>query len=217
MHLLFALVSCFFAHFRQRALIPGHTLCGLAADDTTAALSKSRDTIQSKHIQLFPAYWEKKMQLEDLRESVQSKDSQLTQKLRRLDKDDFIPPDSSPSKDIYTRKIIRHKQKEMNRMLKNLQEACFCMAMHSDPEKKSVLENIASSIQPITLNDSSIHDYLKTLLITEQKHNQPDSLAVISQQYWESWLNQAFPLQYQQSMVTLLEHFEDPSHRHPTF
>ncbi len=45
------------------------------------------------------------MQLEDLRESVQSKDSQLTQKLRRLDKDDFIPPDSSPSKDIYTRKV----------------------------------------------------------------------------------------------------------------
>jgi len=86
-------------------LIPGHTLHALVADDTIVSLSKSRDIIQSKHIQILPAYWEKKMQIEDLRKSVQSKDSQLTRKLRRLEEEDFISPDSSSSKDIQARKV----------------------------------------------------------------------------------------------------------------
>jgi hypothetical protein len=84
------------------------------------------------------------------------------------------------------------------------------MATHSAPEQKSILENIASIIQPITLSDSLIHDYLQTLLITAaEKHNQPDSLEAISQHYWESWLDQAFPLQYRHDMITVLKQIED--------
>ena len=108
--------------------------------------------------------------------------------------------------------IIRHKQKEMNRVLRNLQDACSCTATYCAPEQKSILENITSNIHPITLSDSLIHDYLQTLLITAaEKHNQPDSLAAISHQYWESWLDQAFPLQYRQAMIKVLRKIEDQS------
>jgi len=93
-------------------------------------------------------------------------------------------------------------------MLKNLGDACSYMAEHSVPEQKLVLQDIASRIQPVNVSDSLIHDYLHTLLITEQKYSQPDCLAAISQQYWASWLDQAFPLQCRQAMISLFKDLE---------